>query len=558
MKTPFLLLSLALASGILLSDVFHLHFFPFIGLSAILLCLIITYQYIRAHLSQPLIQTFLLSLLCFSIGISIRSLQVHYKLSDTKEIQKHASLKVVLTEYKGLKDKSKLWRGRCIQGSVSDSYFIHLYLDSSANLHKNDILLIPNKHIEFCTESKNVWMINSNMIAQAFPKYYIKATQPYIPNQIMQWSESLQQYSIKVIHLYLHDQDAAAIAISMILGQRTEISPALQNAYKNTGTIHILAVSGMHVALLHQALIFMTAFSGNHNKMKTTKNIVSLFILWFYALLTGFSASVVRAAAMFSLVLIASSLDKKDNGMNNLSAASFILLCYDSSWLYDFGFLLSVSAVAGIFLFTPKVDTQEPSFIKKFLSNAAGVSIAAQLGTLPVSLYLSRSFPVYFLLANMILIPISSLALYLGLALLLTHHIPLLNTLNGFLLEYTLIIMNYGAVFIAKLPGGLIYLYHFNTRCAAWSAVILFTLALYLHYKYKVLLHSLLISILLFVFYLNLQELKTQSPSRAANKNYYQGQQIISLLKGRTLYIKHKGTEQPPYSWLRRKLNLED
>lgn len=464
MRTPFLFLLLALISGILYSNFFHPAPGPFLWATLLLFTLCILIQCLYKELSQALLQTCLLILLCFFAGTWISGIQREQKLQQAKALQQHPSLHIILGEYKGLQGRNEVWTGYW-QSQLS--YSFQLYLDSSGSFHTHDILIIPRSGNQwnFCCEKKNEWLLNTNYLAQAFIQQYVKSKNCHIPNRIVQASESLQHYTIAVLREHLEDQDATAIAISMILGQRTEISPALQNAYKQTGTIHILAVSGMHVALLHQALLFLTAFSGNYRKIKIVKNIVSLFILWFYALLTGFSASVIRAAAMFTLVLIASSLNRKDKGLNNLCAAAFVLLCIDTRWLYDYGFLLSVSAVAGIFLFNPFGNTSS-SGILNFIKQGTGVSIAAQAGTLPISLYMSRSFPLYFLIANLILIPLSSLALYLGLALLLTHHIPILNSLNAFVLEYSLIGMNVCASYIAQLPSSLIFFYPFTQACA--------------------------------------------------------------------------------------------
>src|SRR6478609_7585889 len=193
MRTPFLLLLLALASGILLSDLFQFHYPIFIGISAILLSLILAYQHFHPHLTQTLILTALLCLLSLNTGVGIRSLQMANKLNAARLIQNQSAIKVVLTEYKGLKGKNELWVGRMGKNITSEEFNIHLYLDTSSSFHKNDILHLSLKdHWEFCTETKNAWMLKSNILAQSFPKHYIKTKESHQPNIIMQYSERLQ------------------------------------------------------------------------------------------------------------------------------------------------------------------------------------------------------------------------------------------------------------------------------------------------------------------------------------------------------------------------------
>jgi competence protein ComEC len=214
-------------------------------------------------------------------------------------------------------------------------------------------------------------------------------------------------------------------------------------AYSNTGIVHIIAISGMHLGMVYLMLQFI------FNLVPFTKNsrrqtLPIILLLWAFALLTGGSASVLRSAIMFTCIIIGKNYFKKPSSYNGLALSAFILLCINPFYLWDVGFQMSYLAVGGI------IWLQRPIynlwFTKNFLANKiwsmASVSLAAQLVTFPLSLLYFHQFPSLFLIVNILVLPLAAIALYAGVALLVLSFIPVLSKLIGLILFYSLKTMN--------------------------------------------------------------------------------------------------------------------
>ncbi len=211
-------------------------------------------------------------------------------------------------------------------------------------------------------------------------------------------------------------KDEYGVINALLLGQRQELSRELSNDYSRAGAIHILAVSGLHVGiiLLLLSMFFKPVESLKYGKI--IKLILILLCLWFFAILAGMSASVVRAVTMFSAVAIGLSLQRKNSVEFSLVFSMFVLLLIQPMFLFDVGFQLSYLAVFGIVTIQPKLyELWSPKF---WLLNKAWqlttVSVAAQLAVLPVSLYYFHQFPGLFLLSNLVIVPFLGMILIGG------------------------------------------------------------------------------------------------------------------------------------------------
>lgn len=235
-------------------------------------------------------------------------------------------------------------------------------------------------------------------------------------NPLKALAHKAASWTEKQLQQHFHRRIAAILA-SLLIGLRNDIEMQDIAAFKNTGTLHVLAVSGMHIALIFQALMWLTGLLPS-----TFPNVIRLIlvalVIWAYACISGFSASVCRAAVMCSIMLLGKVLKKESSLANSLCASAFILLLWEPRWLIDAGFLLSFTAVAGIIAFQPLIsEVWKPnSAILKLVRDLLSVSCAAQLGTLPVSLYFFHQFASYFLLGNLVIIPLSTISLFGGLA----------------------------------------------------------------------------------------------------------------------------------------------
>jgi len=232
------------------------------------------------------------------------------------------------------------------------------------------------------------------------------------------------------------ESDELGIIQALLLGQRNDISEATYNNYKKAGAVHILAVSGLHIGVLLLLLQFLLRPLEKLPKGKTIKLIVIVVLLWCFALLAGFSASIIRAVAMFSFVAYALYLNRPSNTFNILALSMFfILLVINPMLLFQAGFQMSYAAVFSIVWFYPllqKLWFPKNSIFKK-VWQLLSVSIAAQLGVLPISLLYFHQFPGLFFVSNLLVVPFLGLILGMGI---LVIALALCNTLPNFLVDW--------------------------------------------------------------------------------------------------------------------------
>ncbi|WP_425234597.1 ComEC/Rec2 family competence protein [Ulvibacterium sp.] len=230
-------------------------------------------------------------------------------------------------------------------------------------------------------------------------------------------------------------EEELSIIQALLLGQRNDISESVYNNYKNAGAVHILAVSGLHIGILLLLLQFVLKPLERLPKGKTFKLAVMVVLLWGFAFLAGLSASVVRAVTMFSFVAYALYLNRPSNTFNILALSIlFILLVIDPKLLFQVGFQMSYAAVFAIVWIYPLLQRlwfPKNSLLRK-VWQLFSVSIAAQLGVLPISLFYFHQFPGLFFVSNLLIVPF--LGLILGGGILIVF-LALLNILPDFLVE---------------------------------------------------------------------------------------------------------------------------
>jgi competence protein ComEC len=217
-----------------------------------------------------------------------------------------------------------------------------------------------------------------------------------------------------------------AVAGALLLGYVDEVDNDLMRDYSATGVMHILSVSGMHVGMIFLVLDKLLAFLEKRKNGAYGKALLVVVFIWLYALITGLSPAVMRAAAMLSLVVVGKAMKRHPDILNILAASIIFLLVWQPILLADLGFQLSYLAVAGIvLLYKPVYDLFVPvnGLLDKIWSIVA-VSIAAQLVTLPLCLYYFHQFPNYFMVTNIIVIPLSNLIIYTGILALALGNIP--------------------------------------------------------------------------------------------------------------------------------------
>ena len=244
------------------------------------------------------------------------------------------------------------------------------------------------------------------------------------------------------------DKRYAGVAEALTLGWRADIDPETQAAYRDAGIAHLLAVSGLHVGLVALMVGWALMWIGRERRGRIIRGSVQLTAVWLFVLVSGLAPSSVRAALVFSLFIISDILGRRTPKLNLLAAAAIIMLIVKPMLLFDVGWQLSFSAVAGILLAMPVIMA-----FRSRLYQAAMVSVAATTATLPVTLTTFHRFQPYFLVANVVVIPLSSLILAFSL---LYMALPCGTT--AWPVEMMLRATEAVTSWVATLPGAVIYL----------------------------------------------------------------------------------------------------
>ncbi len=276
-----------------------------------------------------------------------------------------------------------------------------------------------------------------------------------------------------------------SVASALILGYKNEIDAQLKSAYSSAGAMHVLAVSGLHVGIIFLILNQVFQFFNKIKYGNYIKGILIILFLWAYALLTGLSPSVMRAATMFSFIVAAKTTNSNANFFNTLAASALLLLIINPFLLMEVGFQLSYLAVIGIVVIQPWVYSL---FYTKWwlldkIWELTAVSIAAQVATFPLGLYYFHQFPNYFLLSNLVVIPLAILILYLGIITLIVSPIAIVGNFLGKVLNIIILGLNEAVIFIDKIPYSLTQNIKFNLLDNYLTYLAIILIILTIHYK---------------------------------------------------------------------------
>jgi competence protein ComEC len=232
-----------------------------------------------------------------------------------------------------------------------------------------------------------------------------------------------------------------AVIKALILGQRNDISKDVLEEYTNAGAIHILAVSGLHVGIILLILTFLLKPLEQLKNGKIIKAFLIVLLLWFFAVIAGLSASVVRAVTMFTAIAIGMTFHRETLIQHTLVSSMFVLLLCKPMFLFDVGFQLSYLAVFSIVTIQPKLyNLWSPAwFVTDKFWQLFTVSVSAQLGVLPVSLFYFHQFPGLFMLSNLVIIPFIGIILMFGIFVIV---LALFQILPSFLAELYMFIIS--------------------------------------------------------------------------------------------------------------------
>jgi competence protein ComEC len=324
---------------------------------------------------------------------------------------------------------------------------VYIRNDSSLKYTFGKSILINSK-LSAVSDPKNPNEFNYNAFLKNKNIFHIIYTEnknthvlTTLPNQntIKGFATKIKSHVISTLRNSGLSQPAFSICSALLVGYDDEIDNEVMQSFSHAGALHVLSVSGMHTGILYGALIFLFSLFDKYNNNKKIKFVFIAGVLIVFTFITGLSPSVLRATIMLLLLLLGSTFFKKGNPYNTLFVSFFILLLINPYLLIDVGFLLSYSAVFGIMYLYPILNNLylfEHKLLNWFWSSVL-ISISATIFTLPISLYFFHQFPIWFVLSNLIVVPLCIMLMGLSFLLLLFGNLVVINGALAYLINNT-------------------------------------------------------------------------------------------------------------------------
>ena len=411
-KQPLLICAISFGLGIFFQDKFD---FPFWGAAAILVLGIVGFLagfFIRNFFFNRLKSAFLVFLF-FGIGIFLHFLNSNH--AQNFDFEKNKTVKIVFQLSKKLNSNERNKRYEVeilnfekpfsavisIPKEQQELDFLHFY---SAEAYLNPTQK-PQYDFQFDYQK---YLARQNIHYQGF-----------IPNEIsfkkkesVSFADKIKQKRLDLLfridNSSLQPQNKAILK-GIILADRTEIDQEIINHFSKTGLIHILAISGSHMAIIFLMILFVLnpIFSVKYRNIPIY---ISLAAIWGFAIFIDYGNSVVRSCIMITVYYIMIFLQRKPNLLHSLALAGMMILSIDTQQLFDVGFQLSFLAVFGIFwLYKPITNHYKPLKNRaiRFILNTFSLSLAAQLTTLPLILFYFHQFSIMSVFINVVSIMVS-------------------------------------------------------------------------------------------------------------------------------------------------------
>jgi len=322
---------------------------------------------------------------------------------------------------------------------VTGKLLLNIQKDSLSQPLEVDDVLLTKSILSEINKPLNPYQFDYNKyLKRQYIDHQLSLT-PYELLKISSEAHTLYGYAASIrssidekLKQYNFEKDELAIIDALLLGQRKDISQDTYNNYVNAGAIHILAVSGLHIGIIFLLLNWILRpiewlKHGNYIKI-----VVIALLLWCFAIIAGLSPSVTRAVSMFTIVAIGMNLRRPSNIYNTLAISMFVILLFIPRFLFEVGFQMSYLAVISIVSIQPlfKKLWSPRNIILNYFWGIFTVTLAAQIGVTPISLFYFHQFPGLFFISNLVVIPLLTLNLFFGV---LTILLALLNLLPQWL-----------------------------------------------------------------------------------------------------------------------------
>ncbi|WP_243517049.1 MULTISPECIES: ComEC/Rec2 family competence protein [unclassified Candidatus Cardinium] len=493
---PFFRLILIYISGLLLVSYYLANRVITLML---LVGLIIVYLavYIRSGTTTSAWLNLIGLLVVFFIGYSNLLLSIAEKTRLPKWIEDNQHLEgysvCIEKVYHPLSCKALITHIRDQTGWHNNHTYIQLYFSkqSSYKPKKGDRLLIagtPVRRLSFDRVQHANYLIPLPCIHRHFLKQIdqdFRLVNAQLFYRSGKWAASIKKWCSQTFQKQLKEQQSIALVSTLLWGDKEGLSLDLQKAYADTGTIHVLAISGLHVGMFYVLIHTVCRFIFSSISRFILPELSTCLWLWLYAWLCHFRPPILRATIMLTMARLGFLIGRGSNSYNGLLASAFTLLLWNPCLLFNCGFQLSYLATLGILYLQPYIYRFIPlqNYWLQKIWTATTLSIAAQLSTLPLILYYFKQFPLYFIVANWLVVPAIFLILTLSLGLLVVSHLPIVNKLLGCTLEKLIFATNEWVCCVAKWPMSRLSPCLVNGHTVALLYIALLLVCLFLNIK---------------------------------------------------------------------------
>lgn len=493
LRFPLVKVTIAFVLGLLIARYFYVNIENMLIAAVFLVVVLVIFIIIStSNFNSKVYLGILISLVSMIVGAVTFSLHLgvnnanHYINCDYV-FQKPSFIAVTLREQ--LKYSEKNFRfvcdvnqvdsvktvGKIILNITRDSIPMTFYIGQTIYLKSKIQPHLPPKNPDQFDYGN--YLLNKNIYGQIYANQREILLEP-IPNKTLWYfTNKIRSRIVQNLERSKLDNRELAVLSALILGQRQEIDPQIIKDYQYAGAVHILSVSGLHVGLIIIFINNVLRFIPQSKSVILLKLVLTLFCLWSFAILASLSPSVVRAVTMFSFLAIGMSFKRSTNVFHTLIVSILLILLIQPSFLFDVGFQLSYIALFSILWLQPifaKIWRPKNKIIQYFW-DIVTVSFAAQIGSFPISVYYFHQFPGLFFITNLIIIPLLSVVMALGI---IAMVIAVFGTVPSVIInavEFCLRSMNYCIHYVASFEKFVLH----NIPISSYMLVSLYVLIIF-------------------------------------------------------------------------------
>jgi competence protein ComEC len=495
---PFLRFLIPLISGIIAAWYFQLSFLGALVCAGASLAVFLLHYFFRKHIHAKWLFGAAISFAFVTLAIVLVNIKQptfkkdwfghHYIEKDIVAIRLLEPLSEKEKSYKALAEFISVNHNGKAK-TVAGKLMLYIRKDSTAPALQYGSVIITDKQIPLIKNAGNPGGFDYERYAMfngITHQLFLNSKDYIIHSQIQQhwfqkWLYNTKTYVLAVLKKNIRGDEEVSVAEALLIGYRDDLDRDLVQAYSNTGVVHVIAISGLHLGLIYWLLLLLLKPLDKRKNMQWLKPLIAISLLWIFSLLTGAGASVVRAAMMFTVIALGDLMGKRGNIYNSMALSAFIMLLWNPFLLWDVGFQLSYAAVLSIVLFMKPIY-HWLNYSNKLLDKGwqlCAVTLSAQILTLPLCMYHFHQAPNLFLITNFVAVPLSSFILFGEILLIAVSFLPMLSDTVGFLLSYLLKWMNGFIIWvdhfsfavtdgIMHTPLQTILLYLFITATAVW------------------------------------------------------------------------------------------